>query len=467
MSTFAQRLTLRFAALVTATTAAVLAVGCWLLERQVVRSAEALHEVEFVELRNLLGNDPHLSAAEIHRRIQRDADNDTALYFIQVHSDRGDILFRSPNLGNNVLPDLSGRELHWTIDLPNIGPVRVSEFHDGSLHLQIATALTPLRRLLRDYVQISAFLVLGVGVISLALGYAFSRVTLKPVRAIAATANRIRSDNLSERIPLPAGRDELASLTLLLNQMFERLEAAFDQVRRVTADASHELKTPLALVRLNAEKLRPRLATDPDALATLEDLLEEITRLHQIIDSLLFLSRAESGILELHTRTIDVPAFVHDVAEDATALALDRHVRFVATDVAPGTLRGEPTLLRQLILNLVTNALAVSPPHATITLAVHRTDSAFQFTLTDEGPGLRPEQLARIFDRFVRFDLAPNAPRTAEAPAPHPRGHGLGLAICRSIATLHGGTIRAENRSDRSGLRVLLDLPIGSRPPPT
>jgi signal transduction histidine kinase len=116
-----------------------------------------------------------------------------------------------------------------------------------------------------------------------------------------------------------------------------------------------------------------------------------------------------------------------------------------------GELQGEPTLLRQLLLNLVTNALAVTPADGTITLTARRNSAGWRFTLTDEGPGLRPEQIERAFDRFVRFEVTPG-----QAAA---RGHGLGLAICRSIAALHHGVVRAENRGDRSGLRVTVELP--------
>jgi signal transduction histidine kinase len=451
MRTFTQRLTLRFAGLVTATTAGVLAIGGWLLGREALHSVELLHAIEFKELRTLIGDSPTLTADELTRRISRDVESDAALYFIQVHSERGEVMFRSPNLGTNVLPDLSGRDQHWTFDLPGIGPVHISEFNEGPWHVQVASPLAPTRRLLRDYFELAAILVAVVAAAGLGLGYAFSRLTLRPVRAIEQTARRIGADTLGERIPVPPGRDELAALTVLLNQMFDRLEASFDQVRRFTADASHELKTPLALVRLNAEKLRPRLAGDPEGRSTLEDLLEEISQLHQIIESLLFLSRAESGALAPKARVVEIPAFVRDLAEDAIALAQDRGVTFVVGEVPPGELSGEPTLLRQMFLNLVTNALAVTPPAGTIALAVAPTEDGWRFTLRDEGPGLPTEQLERIFERFVRFDSPEGRTGT--------RGHGLGLAICRSIARMHGGTIRAENRSDRPGLELTVELP--------
>lgn len=449
---FTARLTLRFAALVTATTAAVLAIGGWLLDRQTVSGLELMHEVEGLELSELLGTDVNLTAADIVRRIKHDADSDAALFYIQVHKEDGAVLFRSDNLGTAVMPDLSAAEPHWTARLPAIGDVRVSEFHSGPWHIQIGSPLAPARRLLRDYVQVSGLLVIGMAVASLGLGYAFSRYTLRPVRAIEATARQIRADNLSERIPVPAGRDELAALAELLNRMFDRLEASFEQVRRFTADASHEIKTPLALMRLNAEKLRPSLAGDPEGTAALEDLLEEIGRLHQIIESLLFLSKTDAGALVLELKALSPQTLVSGFAEDAQALAEDVGASFALTRDDPGGIRGEPNLLRQLLLNLLNNALAVSPPGGLVTLSSYRSNGdRWRFEVTDEGPGLPEEQLARIFERFVRFDHGPGDRQA--------RGHGLGLAICKGIAELHRGTIRAENRRDRSGLRVTVELP--------
>lgn len=452
MKTFTQRLTVTFAALVTATAAVVLAIGGWLLDREIGRSIEVLHEAEFRELRGLLGRDPTLTPEEINRRLSHDAENDAALYFVQVHSELGHVLFRSPNLGANVLPDLTGRELHWQVELAGIGLAQVSEFHDGPLHVQVASPLEPQRRLVRDYFRIAALLVVGVAGASMAMGYAFSRFTLRPVRAIQATANRIRSDNLSERIPVPAGSDELTALVRLLNQMFDRLQASFEQARRFSADASHELKTPLALIRLNAEKLRGRLAADHEATAAVADILEEISRLNRIIERLLFLAKSESGALQIAARKVSVRALLEPFAEDARVLAEDRGVAFEWQARDEGDVRVDPELLRQLLLNLVANAVSVSPPGGTVRLESAREEDGWRFAVMDEGPGIAPEQLPRLFERFVRLE-APGAEGERRA------GHGLGLAICRSIAELHGGQITAANRTDRSGLCVTVTLP--------
>jgi signal transduction histidine kinase len=449
-NSFTARLTLRVTLLVTLTTAVVLVTGGLLLQREMIRSIELLHEGEYDELREMIGFEQVLTAEEIAARIRNDTESDAALYYTQVHRADGQVLFRSQNLGENLLPDLSGGELHWTTSLPGVGDVRVSEFHNGPWHIQIASPLAPQQRLLGEYVRVGAVLVLAVALAGIGLGYGFARVTLRPVRAIEQTARRIRGDNLGERIPVPDGDDELAALTRLLNETFERLESSFAQVTRFTADASHELKTPLALVQLNAERLRGRVAEDSEAADLVDNLLEEIGRMHRIIESLLFLSKADAGVLALELKPIDVDAWLRDFAEDARVLAEDRGVRFELRVGSEHPLRGEPNLLRQLLLNLVANALNASPSGGLVTLTASFAKGAWTFVVEDEGPGLPEQQLTRIFERFVRFERP-----GAEASG----GHGLGLAICRGIATLHGGSLRAENRGDRAGLRMVLTLP--------
>lgn len=451
MRSFTFRLTLRFALLVTATTSAVLLAGGWLLDRQVERGLELLHEVEARELAELLGPDGGLSPAEVEARIKHDADSDSALFLIQVATAEGRVVFRSDNLGETILPENGEPARHWTERLPYLGRAHLSQLHHGPWRIVVGSPLEPSERLVRDYLRVSLLLIGGVALAGVALGYAFSRDTLQPLRAIETTARRIRADNLGERIPVPPGKDELASLTRLLNETFDRLQASFEQVRRFTGDVSHELKTPLALIRLNAEKLRPQVAADPGASAAVEDILEEIAQLNQVIERLLFLARTESGVLAPALRPVALAELLAGFAEDAQALAEDRGVRFVLRENRPGEVAAEPELLRQLLLNLVTNAVGVSPPGGEVRLDSAPTGEAWSLAVSDEGPGLPPEQLGRIFGRFVRFRGGDGAEAT--------HGHGLGLAICKAIAELHGGSIRAENRADRNGLRVTVTLP--------
>jgi signal transduction histidine kinase len=451
MNSFTTRVTARFALLVTVLATIVLLAGGLLLHHQMEHGLDLLHEVEGKELAELLGDRPGLTAAEVEQRIMHDADGDAALFFIQV-TRADEVVYRSDNLGDAILPMDFSAGAYQTTRVPFLGRMRLFCTVAGPWRIVIGSPMASSERLLRDYIWIALGLVVMVAVASVALGYAFSRDTFRPLRAIEATARRIRADNLGERITV-SGRDEIAALTVLLNETFDRLQSSFEQVRRFSADVSHELKTPLALLRLNAEKLRPRLAQDPDAAAALDDMLEEMAQMNQVIERLLFIARSESGAVAIDRRTVALRPWLEAFAEDARVLAEDRRVVFRLGEIAAGEVQVDADLWRQLLLNLVTNAVAVSPALAVVTLQVERRDSAMVFSVSDEGPGLPEDQLARVFERFVRLK-----PAGGEATAS--RGHGLGLAICKAIVELHGGTIQAVNRRDTRGLRMEVRLPV-------
>lgn len=450
---------LRFATLVTATTALVLGAGAWLLDRQMLRSLENLHDIEVTEVVAALEGRTDLAPEQLSQRLATITDAGATLFFVQVSDANGRPVFRSRNLSGATLPILSTDAVHLEQSLPSLGAVYVSQYSLGAWQVQVASGLETTQRLLRDYLRVSAFLLVAVAVVSVGLGFGFARLVLQPVRAIRETASRIRGDQLGERIPVPAGRDELASLVRLLNEMFDRIEVSFHQMRHFSATASHELKTPLSLIRLNAERLQRQLAEDSTAQGAIGDLLEEVSRLGRLIESLLFLSKAESRVLALDRRVIEVGQFIEDFSEDARLLAEDRRVTFVLGTAEPGWARVDPSLIRQLLLNLLANALSVSPQGGAVRLDSTCVHGFWEVALTDEGPGIPAEHLTRVFQPFVRFEV----PGRAE----NVHSTGLGLAISRSIAELHGGTIAAENRSDRTGLRVCARLPVGETLPVT
>jgi len=450
---FTGAIALRFATLVTATTALVLGAGAWLLDRQMLRSLENLHDIEFTEVVAATEGRTDLPPEQLAQRLATITDAGATLFFVQVSEGGSRILFRSRNLGDVTLPTLLSDAVHLEQPLPPIGTVYVSQYSLGSWQVQVASGLETTQRLLRDYLRVSSFLLAGIVMVSVGLGFGFARLVLRPVRAIRETASRIRGDALAERIPVPPGRDELASLVRLLNEMFDRIEASFHQMRHFSATASHELKTPLSLIRLNAERLQRQLAEDPTAQAAIGDLLEEVSRLGRLIESLLFLSKAEGHVLALDRRVVQVGEFISGFSEDARLLAEDRRGTFRLGTSDPGMARVDASLIRQLLLNLLANALSVSPPDGTVQLDSRSADGIWEVTLTDEGPGIPADLLPRIFQPFVRFEV----PGRTE----NLHSTGLGLAICRSIAELHGGTIAAANRPDRSGLRVTVRLPVG------
>jgi signal transduction histidine kinase len=269
------------------------------------------------------------------------------------------------------------------------------------------------------------------------------------VRLIRETANRIRSDNLSERIPVAQVEDEISELARLLNQMFDRLESSFNQVRRFSAEASHELKTPLSLVRLQAEKLLVAGNLSADQEEAVQMQLEELARLSRIIEELLFLSRAEAHAISLELKPQDPVRLLYVFAQDARVLAEHHGRHFDFTREGEGTAAFEEKRVRQVLLNLLANALDASPRDGVITLHSSLRDGVWRVVIEDQGIGVPDDQRERIFERFVRLDNRGD----------DNRGSGLGLAICRSIIALHHGRIWAEAGSNGLGLRVIFEIP--------
>ncbi|HLP09100.1 MAG TPA: ATP-binding protein [Opitutaceae bacterium] len=447
---FALRLALGYALLTTLTVAVVLVAGRFIVEHQVLHGLDLLNDAEFVELVDRFPTPPVVPLDERTLEILREHTAiDSSMYLFQVLAPDGAVLFRSSNLGPGVLPQPEARRTHYSTTATPAGPIRLGNYTSGAVTIQVASPLEQTNEMLAQ--QTWALLALGVVValLSIGLGYAFSRLVLRPVRAIEQTAARISAENLSERIPVPDARDELAELARLLNRMFARLEGAFTQVRRFTAEASHELKTPLALARLHAEKLA-RAPLAEDQAQQLQALLAELQRLQQIIDDLLLLSRTDAGEMPLARQEQNTAAFIAGFAEDAQALAEDRGLRFALAANDTGIGHFDSAWLRRVLLNLLSNALKFSPAGGALTLRSDHAAGTWRVLLEDEGPGVPPADLARIFDRFVQLGGRPSGGG---------EGAGLGLAIARSIVALHGGRIWAENRTDRPGLRVTLELP--------
>jgi signal transduction histidine kinase len=246
-------------------------------------------------------------------------------------------------------------------------------------------------------------------------------------------------------------QDEISNLARLLNEMFDRLELSFNQIRRFTAEASHELKTPLSLVRLHAEKLLVEGGLTPVQEESVQMQLEEIARLNKIIDELLFLSRAEAHAVRLDFRREDPAELLKLFEQDARALAEHRGMGFSVETAGRGLVDFDPKWLRQVLLNLLQNALNVSPPGGRVSLASVFTMDVWRVALEDQGPGVPAAQRERIFERFVRLETS---------VARETKGSGLGLAISRSIIGLHRGIIRAEAGHAGAGLRVIFELPL-------
>ena len=283
-------------------------------------------------------------------------------------------------------------------------------------------------------------------------GYILMRRALRPVDEITKSAERITSRNLSERLPLAHTGDELERLSISLNQMIARLEEAFHYIRRFTADASHELRTPLTVLRgeLEAMAQQPQLA--PEARETIGSVLEETERLTKIVESLLAISRLDAGEAQMERMQFDLADLVATTTEQMRLLAEDKNISLYCDAAREVEVEGDRARLKQVVVNLLDNAIKYTPKGGSINIRVKATKGSAVFDVEDNGIGMPAGALPHVFDRFYRIDKA----RSRQMG-----GAGLGLSIVKSICTAHGGWVEVES-SEGQGSRFRVELPLSN-----
>jgi two-component system, OmpR family, sensor kinase len=317
-----------------------------------------------------------------------------------------------------------------------------------SAELQVAQLVTTI---------VIAFL---VGVVpAVMVGRWIAGRALEPVDSIITEIGEITDGrSLHRRLPVPMEKDELGRLAATLNQMWTRLERSFAALRRFTADASHELKTPLTVVRAGVERAITRHGMPQEALAPLEETLQEVNRMTELLDSLLTLARADEGRADLHREPVDLREIIEEAGETGELLAEHAGVGIdIRLPSQPVVVAVDRSRLRQLALNLIENAVKYTPRGGQVSVALAGNDGRIVFTVADTGIGIAPGDLPHVFDRFWRADSART--RTSERS-----GTGLGLAICKWIAEAHGGTIEVQSRPGR-GTTFTVGLPRSDSSP--
>jgi len=261
--------------------------------------------------------------------------------------------------------------------------------------------------------------------------------------------------SLHRRLAIGAAGEELTQLAVTLNEMIERLETSFGALRRFTADASHELKTPLAVLRADVERAMSPSTRPRERAVVLEEALQQVTRMAELVNSLLTLARADEGRFEIVQDVIAVEELAREVVETARLLGEESGVQIEAELIESAEVRGDLFRLRQLFLNLVTNAIKYTPRGGRVTIAQVRVGSEIHFSVRDTGIGIASADLPYVFDRFWRADLSRS--RAAERS-----GFGLGLAISQWIAHAHGGSLTVQSRLGRgSTFTALLQMSTG------
>lgn len=317
--------------------------------------------------------------------------------------------------------------------------------------LQIAIDVSQEEALLAQYRHRFWVILLATLAIFPLVGYQIARRGIRPVNEVARTARHISSTNLNERIRSEGYPSELASLAATFNRMLDGLEESFERISRFSADIAHDLRTPVNNIRGEAEVALARARTVDEYREALGSCLEEAVRLSDLIGDLLFLARSESPLAHVHRESINVGELLSGIREYYEAPAADRGVSLstVVPD-EPVIAKLDRTLLQRAVGNLVSNALAHTPPGKSVVLGASTEPAAIRIEVTDAGVGIPPEALPRVFDRFFRVD---------ESRSQASGGTGLGLAIVQSIMQLHGGNVEIASTVGQ-GTQVTLRVPV-------
>ena len=288
-------------------------------------------------------------------------------------------------------------------------------------------------------------------VVSLVVAYLVVGNAFKPVDQLINEVEAITDGrSLHRRLPADTSNDELSRLVITVNAMLTRLETSFAALRRFTADASHELKTPLTVLRADVERAMHPSTNRAERMVALEEALQETARMADLVDSLLTLARADEGRFDIYPVPIELEPLVREIYETAVILGEDAGLTLSLPTLEPAVVMGDRTRLRQLLLNLVTNAIKYTPRGGRVELGVTRRSSdEIAITVRDTGMGISASDLPHVFDRFWRADRARS--RAAERG-----GFGLGLAISQWIVQAHGGSISVQSRLGRGTLFTVI-----------
>ncbi len=317
--------------------------------------------------------------------------------------------------------------------------------------VQIAIDVSQEESLLGRYRQRFWFILLGTLAVFPLVGYQIAHRGIRPMREVARTARHISSTNLHERIQPEGYPSELASLAATFNEMLDGLEESFGRISRFSADIAHDLRTPVNNIRGEAEVALARARTVEEYREVLGSCLEEAVRLSDLIGDLLFLARSESPLAQLHRENINVGELLTGICEYYEAPAADRGVSLsTVVPNEPVIAQLDRTLLQRAVGNLVSNALAHTPPGKSVVVGASVEAAAVRIEVSDTGAGIPAEALPRVFDRFFRVD---------ESRSQASGETGLGLAIVQSIMLLHGGNVEIASEVGQ-GTQVTLRVPM-------
>ncbi len=384
--------------------------------------------------------------------------------YIQILGPDGRVVAKSSNLAKFSLPVpeevlKEARKGHSTVTVVNTAdrfPVRVVTKpvivkNVGLVAMvQVGRSLKGMEEIFHSLLYIFAVGIVLSVVTASAVGWFLARKALKPVSEITDMARRLSARSLNERLSIKGPKDEIGRLASTFNEMIARLERSFEQIKRFTADASHELKTPLTVMKGEIE-VALRGESMPEHLkSVLVSCLEEIDRLNYIVKNLLDLAKTDAESAATVKTEVRLDKIISDRYELFRKIAVEKGIELDILKNRPIVVMGDPVRLGQLVHNLIDNAIKYTPAPGKVEVSLERLNGSALLKVRDTGVGISEEDLPHIFDRFYRVDRA----RTREAG-----GAGLGLSICKEIAEAYGGTIKAESEQGRGTVFTVV-LPL-------
>lgn len=365
--------------------------------------------------------------------------------YLQVQGKDGVVLHRSANLRGFVLagePDtlrtvvITGRNC------------RVGTFSSGFFSAHVGIRLGSVEAMQEDMLMALLWIAPGLGLVVFGLGWLLGRLALRPVTRLIAAAEKIDTRAPEERLPLPAAQDEIFRLTEVLNSSFDRLQHAYASAARFSADASHQLKTPLAVLRAGLDNLRAQPALAPETRAEVDALLKQTRRLTTLTEDLLLLAQIDAGHLRLEAESLDLAALARAALDDLEALAPARGLSVESAIPEALPARGDARRVALILQNLTENAAKYAGAGGRIRIVCAATNDGAGVSVTNTGPAIPQDSRARLFERFYRAGAGENI-----------SGHGLGLNIARALAQAMQGDVQLV-RSDDEGTEFSLTLPL-------
>lgn len=416
------------------------------VDRRLQTMAELISKTELCVVPNFLPPD-------FERRLNRIFGTRPVGKFIRVLDLSGEIGSRTDNLDEDKIPVnkdivrevVAQGEIIFETQYP-LGrdmPIRFINFpvrHLGGQKVrgvvQVGTSLEFVRESMRNLLVVFLILVPSLLFVAAVVGFFLAGKALKPIREIARTTRHITVNNLDERITVPVARDDIGQLASTINGMLDRLSLSFQKITQFTADASHELRTPLTIMRGELEIALRGERSAEDYLETLGSSLEEVERMSKIVNDLLLLSKSDMGQELMHHDPVDLKILLNDMMAHFRILADESRIELSSDLQEVETVFGDQLRLRQMMVNLLSNAIRYTAPGGRIKLSLNNTADGVEIAVADTGIGIPEADIPRIFDRFYRADKA----RSRQYG-----GSGLGLSIVKWIVDSHHGVIKVDS----------------------